>query len=202
MLTAMAALIYSPEKPLITRPTTNIPMFCEAQTIIEPIHLQIISLRGMLFHRGGRCRCKSIPDNCAYLNCAFTAKQIRDITGNQSAEPRTTRHGGSDTTLHICARAVALIWVIALDLTRRRVRISRLQSNARVCLLEVAEIWIGRNDGRHGSNVEAKESAANDGGGRDHVDISHGIHIEESLIANAVQLIFVTLPTESTPQES
>jgi hypothetical protein len=49
-----------------------------------------------------------------------------------------------------------------------------------LCLLEITQIWFGRDNGRHGSNVKPKQTAANNGDGRDHVDVSYGIHFGES----------------------
>lgn len=92
-------------------------MFCEAQTIIEPIHLRIISLLCVLLCLTGRSCSGIIPDNCTNLNRAFAAKLIREVTRDQSAEPRATRHGSSDTTLHIGFRTVALVEIVSLDLT-------------------------------------------------------------------------------------
>jgi hypothetical protein len=60
-----------------------------------------------------------------------------------------------------------------------QVRIFGLLAEAECFLLEVAEIWVGRDDGRHRSNVKTKQRAANNGDGRDNVDVSHGIHVGE-----------------------
>lgn len=108
---------------MIIRPTANIAMFCEAQTIIEPIHLHIVSLLCVVLCGDGRGCNRLIPDNCTNLNRAFAAKFIREVTRKQSTEPGATRHGSSDTTLHIRCRTVALVKIISLNLARHRVRI-------------------------------------------------------------------------------
>jgi hypothetical protein len=118
---------------LIIRPTANIAMFCEAQTIIEPIHLRIISLLCAILYQDGRSYSGLIPDNCTDLNRTFAAKLIREVTRDQSTEPRATRHGGSNTTLHIWLRTVALVDIVSLNLTKYRVRI--LGSTSRLELL-------------------------------------------------------------------
>lgn len=152
-------------------------MFCEAQTIIEPIHLQIISLLCLQLCRYGRSCGGFIPDECTNLNRAFAAKLIREVTRKQSTEPRATRHGSSDTTLHIRLRTVTLVNIVSLDLTRYRVSVpGSTRRPVLLCLLEITQIWFGRDNGRHGSNVKTKQTATNNGDGRDHVDVSHGIH--------------------------
>jgi len=45
-------------------------------------------------------------------------------------------------------------------------------------LVEITKVWICRDNGRHGRNVKAKETAANNGDGCDDVDVTNYVHLE------------------------
>lgn len=75
-------------------------------------------------------------------------------TGDDGTEVRTTRHGSGDATLDVRVGADAFAGSIAAT------------------LVEVAEILLGGDDGGHGRDIEAEEATANDGDGRDEVDVA------------------------------
>lgn len=101
------------------------------------------------------------PDDTSDHDGVLSAQSIRQGTRNQSSQPGASSHGGGDTSLDERPRtttfAIGRGWGVLI-------------------LVEVAEIRLLGQLGRHRRNVEAEERAADDGHAGNHVDVadSHG----------------------------
>lgn len=123
------------------------------------------------------------PDRAADLNGAATAELVGQITRCEGANEGATGHRSGNPTLHIGLGTAAkfVCW-----------------SKRRSCgsLVEVASILLSRQTvncqscggsaasrdlhGAHGRDIEAKQSTANDGDGRDAIDVTDLIHLAPS----------------------
>lgn len=152
-------------KPLMIRPTINMPMFCDAQTMVEPMHLGV-----EVQSSDSRCAQCGVaephsPDDGADHDGLLPPQDVREKAGDQSTEPGATGHGGGDAALDARTRTGAV----------RRTR---------GALIEVTQILFGSDDGGHGRDVEAEQATANDGYGRDEVDVPnrHGCKARSFLV--------------------
>lgn len=98
------------------------------------------------------------PDDSADHYGLFPSEDIRNVTGDQSREPGATSHGGSNTTLNIRARTLA--WFAAL--------------------VEVTFVRVSAYDGAHRTDIETKQATANNGHGRDDIDLHFVVNILET----------------------
>ncbi len=120
------------QRPLMTRPTINMPIFCEAETSVEPTHLHVETQ----YWRAVRHNIVGIPDNRSNHDSLLPSQDIRNEARDQSTKPRSTGHGSSNTALHIWERTGTSL-IIGERGTERT-------------LVEVAEVLRGADDGRHG----------------------------------------------------
>lgn len=84
----------------------------------------------------------NLPDDGADLDRGLTAEDVREEAGNQSAQPGASGHGSSDTTLHSGPGAPAQALVVVTQ------------------LVELAEVRLRGDDGRHGRDIEPEQPAA------------------------------------------
>lgn len=138
------------QMPLIKRPTISMPMFCEAQIRVDPITLHFNQ------HKVQQNK-RDLPYRRSNHDCFLPSQDIRKKPRNQSPQKRAPGHGGGDSALHVRLRARA-----------------GFGGCGRAALVEIAFVLVCANDGRHGRDVEAEQATANDGDGRDQVDVSHG----------------------------
>lgn len=100
----------------------------------------------------------NLPDNRPNLDRSLPAKHIRQETRDQGTEPGATSHGGSDATLDIgMGTSTVHFTIFILD----------------VALVEVAEVGFRADDGGHGRDVKPEQTTAEDGDGRDHVQVAN-----------------------------
>lgn len=93
------------------------------------------------------------PDDTSNHDRILAAKTIRNETRNQSTKPRTSGHGSRDTTLMQGAQTpTGLVGVF----------------------IEVTEVSLRADDGRHGRDIETEQAASNDGDGCDDIDVPDG----------------------------
>jgi len=110
----------------------------------------------------------NVPDDASNHDRILATKTIRDNTRNQSTEPGTSRHGSSNTTLVEGTGTGALVHIV--------------EGRAPGTLVKVALVSRCADNSRHGRNIKPEQTAANDGDGRDHVDVAHGDHGERSTV--------------------
>jgi hypothetical protein len=154
------------QKPLMMRPTMSMGMFWAAETMIQPMTQlssgQHVSTDLVFFLPSYM----TAPTMMAFLRPRLS-ERIPETSEASQEPPAILREDqfmrglegekhvrSSDSTLYARSRAGAL-----LD-----------------ALIEVAEVRIGGDDGRHAADIETEEATSNDGDGGDEVDIAELPH--------------------------
>ena len=87
------------QRPLMTRPTINMAIFCEAETMTLPMHLEMG--RQTKCVKTKRAAGKGEPDDGANHDGLLSAEDVRNVAGSNGTKPRSTGHGGGDAALHV-----------------------------------------------------------------------------------------------------